>query len=660
MSEMTLFGIPVIPVLVFVILIALAIAFFRYFFIPANRLDANLKQIIANVEAARAKGLNDLSKCFEPDRAIAAIFNEYRETLHVQKDLDVQTGEMVERAIRSTVPAEMFLSPHAVVDNRVHAEFFKHLPGIFTGIGIIGTFTGLLTGLSSFQISDDSGVVRNSLTALLHGVSEAFIVSAFAIILAMFTTGLEKFRLNSLYRKVTQLAHEIDATYEAGAGEEYLARLVSSSEDAASQTKILKDALVADLREILTELADRQINATVQRSNELGTTIAGALTEALKGPLDQIAGAVGQVSQDQSSAVTKLLTDVLASFSDRLENMFGTQLSGIGDMQQRTIDAMQTAVSKLQDLTDNVEAAGTRASDAMSTKLLEVVQAVEAKQAAMSEELRTVIDEIRSSTGEMQEATQTRVQGMLTALGEGMAQAISAIERQAAERSRLQAEEDGRRAEAAAGHVGQMRESVGAISSNVDGLVEAIREMTAGVQTATRDAFVRLNGGADTLLAAASKLENSGREVVGGFDRIANVTTGLSEAAGSVAGAARGLDSVISDYRSARDAVATMVQDLRATVENASREASLTADVLGRIEGATQKLVAAQSEADGFLDEVADVIGQSHEKFSEGMRGVVVEANREFHTQLSRATGMLKEAIQELEASLPSTGRQAA
>lgn len=657
---MDVFGIPVIPALVFTVLVSLGYAFVRYFFVPANRLDASLKQIIDNIEATRARGSSDLSKCFEPDRAIAAIWNEYRETLHVQKDLDTETGEMVERAIRSTVPAEMFLSPHAVVDNRVHTEFFKHLPGIFTGIGIIGTFTGLLTGLSAFQISDDSGVVRNSLTALLHGVSEAFVVSAFAIILAMLTTGLEKFRLNSLYRKVTQLAHEIDATYEAGAGEEYLARLVSSSEESASQTRILKDALVSDLKEILTELAERQIAATVQRSNELGTTIAGALTEALKAPLDQIAGAVGQVSQDQSSAVTKLLTDVLASFSDRLENMFGSQLSGIGDMQQRTIDAMQTAVSKLQDLTANVEAAGTRASDTMSAKLLEVVQAVEAKQAAMSEELRTVIDEIRSSTGEMQEATQTRVQGMLTALGEGMAQAISAIERQAAERSRLQAEEDGRRAEAAAGHVGQMRESVGEISSNVDGLVEAIREMTVGVQSATRDAFARLNGGADTLLAAANKLEISGRDIVGGFDRIASVTTGLSEAAGSVAGAARSLDSVISDYRSARDAVATMVQDLRSTVENASREASLTADVLNRIEGATQKLVAAQAEADGFLDEVAEVIGESHEKFSEGMRSTVVEANRQFHSELTRATGLLKEAIQELEFALPSGGRQAA
>ncbi|WP_454888269.1 anti-phage ZorAB system protein ZorA [Sphingobium herbicidovorans] len=660
MDEMVLFGIPVVPAIVTLFLLGFVASFVAYFLKPARDLNAKLKAILQNVEQARARNSRDLAICFEPDAKIAALWNEYRETLHVQKDLDVQSGEMVESAIRSTVPAEMILSPHSVVDGRVHAEFFKHLPGIFTGIGIIGTFTGLLSGLRAFKISDDSGVVRDSLTNLLHGVSEAFFVSAFAIFLAMLITVVEKYLLNSLYRKVTQLAHEIDATYEAGAGEEYLARLVTSSEDAASQTKILKDALVADLREILTELADRQINATVQRSNELGTTIAGALTDALKGPLDQIAGAVGQVSQDQSSAVTKLLTDVLASFSDRLENMFGTQLSGIGDMQQRTIDAMQTAVLKLQDLTNNVEAAGTRASDAMSTKLLEVVQAVEAKQAAMSDELRTVIKEMRSSTGEMQEATQTRVQDMLTALSERMAQAISAIERQADERSRLQADEDRRRAEAAAGHVGQMRQSIDSISSNVDGLVAAIREMTAGVQGATRDAFVRLNGGADTLLAAANKLENSGREVVGGFDRIANVTTGLSEAAGSVAGAARGLDSVVSDYRSARDAVATMVQDLRATVENASREASLTADVLSRIEGATQKLASAQYEADGFLDEVADVIGKSHEKFAEGMRGTVIEANRVFHSQLSSATGLLKEAIQELEASLPSTGRQAA
>lgn len=406
-----------------------------------------------------------------------------------------------------------------MVDARVHAEFFKHLPGIFTGIGIIGTFSGLLTGLRTFQISEDSGIVRNSLTSLLHGVSEAFLVSATAILLAMISTVLEKYLLNKLYGKVARLAHTVDEAYVAGAGEEYLARLVSSSEESASQTRMLKDALVADLKEILTDLAERQIDATNRRSGELGAAIAGALTDALKTPLDQIAGAVGQVSQDQSSAVTRLLTDVLASFSERLENMFGSQLSGIGDMQQRTVEAMQTAVGRLQELTANVEAAGTRTTDAMASRLEESVKAIEARQAATTDELRVVLGEIRSTTGSMQAETQERVQAMLAEMGQRMADAVAAVESHAAERARTQAEDEGRRVAETVGQVGRMRESVDGMSTGVGQLLEAVKEMASRVERATQDALARLNGGADTLLAAAGRFEASGREAAESFGR---------------------------------------------------------------------------------------------------------------------------------------------
>jgi hypothetical protein len=657
---MTFSEIPVVPVLVAVTLIGFAYAFVRYFLLPANRLDATLDDVARKVEAARAAGGWDLSPCFAGDVPLAAIWQEYRETLHAQKAPDPATGELVEVAVRSTVPAEMYLSAHAVIDNRVHAEFFKHLPGIFTGIGIIGTFFGLLKGLWLFQISEDAGVVRNSLTSLLHGVSEAFAVSAFAILLAMVATIIEKYRLNGLYGKLARLNHGVDATYEAGAGEEYLARLVSSSEESASQTRILKDALVSDLREILTDLADRQIAATNERSGELGSSIATALTTALKEPLDQIAVAVGQVSQDQSSAVTHLLTDVLASFSDRLEGMFGGQLSGIGEMQQRTVEAMQTAVDRLRDLTSNMETAGTRATDAMAAKLLEAVQSAETRQASITEELRRALGEMRAGQGAAQDETRARLEEMLGELGRRLAEAVAGVERQADERSRRQTEEDDRRSEDTARHVGGMGESVGALTTNVDGMLGAVREMVSRIEATTASAFARLNDGADTLLAAAGRFETSGREAADGFSRMAAVTTGLTDAAGSVAGAARSLDSVVTDYRSARDAVGTMLDGLRQTVELASREATLTADVLSRIEGAAQKLASAQQEADGFLDEVAQVIATSHEKFSDGMRGTVVEANRQFHQELSQATGLLKEAIQELEFALPAGTRQVA
>ena len=47
-------------------------------------------------------------------------------------------------ALRATATAEAFFNAQYVVDGRLRTEFFKHLPGIFTGIGIIGTFLDTL------------------------------------------------------------------------------------------------------------------------------------------------------------------------------------------------------------------------------------------------------------------------------------------------------------------------------------------------------------------------------------------------------------------------------------------------------------------------------------------------------------------------------------
>ena len=131
----------------------------------------------------------------------------------------------------------------------------------------------------------------------------------------MITTAVEKALLVGLYRKTERLTQAIDEHFKAGVGEEYLSRLVTASEESASQTRILKDALVEDMRSLLTELIDRQIAANTSSHAQLGQQIATSFGQELREPLDKIANAVGQVEQDQGSAVQSLSTDVLASFS---------------------------------------------------------------------------------------------------------------------------------------------------------------------------------------------------------------------------------------------------------------------------------------------------------------------------------------------------------
>lgn len=116
--------------------------------------------------------------------------------------------------------------------------------------------------------------------------------------------------------------------FESGAGEEYLARLVKASEDSADQSKILKDALITDLERILSNLTEQQIRAQAQGSQDLAKQFVESLTVGLQGPLERIAETFQHTSQGNSLAVTDLLTDVLVGFSQRLQELFGGQITG--------------------------------------------------------------------------------------------------------------------------------------------------------------------------------------------------------------------------------------------------------------------------------------------------------------------------------------------
>lgn len=649
----------IIPAFFFLVLLVGVIIFLRYFLAPAKTLDSTLRNVVAKLEQYRQESEWDLSACFSGDDALAHMWQEYKESLHKQTVIDPSTQSQVVSNVRATLPSETFFSTQSIVDHKIHTEFFKHLPGLFTGFGIIGTFFGLIVGLQNFAISQDADVVRKSLNSLLTGVSHAFYVSAGAIVCAMLVTAVEKFYVNHLYGLVERLNRLVDGKFETGAGEEYLSRLVIAAEDSSSQTRILKDALVTDLKQILTDLSDRQIAASQQSTADLGQQISDTLAEALKDPLDQIAGAVGHASEDRSEAVTKLLTDVLAGFSQKLEEMFGGQLSGIGEMQRRTIDALETAVERLREMTSNVEAAGSRTTEAMADKLAAAMAASEARQKAINEELSSFIQQLRVAASDTQTETQANLRSMLAGLGDQLGRAVATLQEQSGQRAEEQSERERRNGEATTSQVERIGSEVGQLAGGIDQVLQAVGAMVAKLENVTSHLVTQMNSGSEKLLLAADKFERAGQEASQSFTKMGTVSQGLDGAATSVAGAARSLDSVVADYKAAREATSMMVATIKEVVDLASRDVSITSDVLGRIESAAGKLAAAQNDADRYLAGVTEVLSASHQEFANGMKLTVGAANTAFHTELTQATGLLRNAIQELEHTLPTGSRPA-
>ena len=657
------------------LLVLLVLGFILLFLLPGVLHWFRLRTILSGLLAFKGPTPpGDIKKLFARDKRLAHLWSEFQDTLHVQRE--ERDGQMKIVAVRSTVPAEAYFSGQYLVDSRLRTEFFKHLPGIFTGLGIIGTFTGLIEGLRRFQVSENASTVRASLESLMHAVGEAFLISAAAIAAAMLVTFIEKLILAGLYRKAEEIAHAIDAQFDAGAGEEYLARLVTASEASASQSKILKDALVKELGDILRELtasqlangeklnlqiaqgiedaANRQVAAAREDNQALGDVIAGSIEKSLRGPLEDIASSVKSASGDQSASAVQMLNDVMVSFSQRLNDLFGGQISGINELNKQTAQGMQDAVSSLYTLVGKMEDSGKRTTDDMAAQMAASIKAMEERQGSMNNETQAFVDQIRKLVESSQAETQQKLQSTLESIGQQMTTILGTLAESQARvfegnRSREETMTDRAR--------GMVSEMTGTVEAAIKEITAASQVMSHSVSTlsnATTSSIDKLNVGAERLNTAATNFATAGDRVTGVMGQAATVSAKLTEVSGSLTTSASAVQEALSDYRAQREAVSQLLTDVRATVELARKEASLTADVLQRIESSTAKLGTAQMAADAYLDGVSQVLADSSEAFRESVVSTLSKVNHDFHTKLSSAVGLLSTAVQELEVTLGS------
>lgn len=634
------------------LLATLMLLFLALYFLPGVFFWWRSKRLLGQLRGHEAGTKAGMSQLFSTDKRLAHLWREYEHTLHEQRELNAQTGAYQVVALRATVPAESFFNTQALVDTRLRTEFFKHLPGIFTGLGIIGTFWGLIGGLKAFQVSENPQIVRESLNVLVHGVFEAFLISASAIALAMIVTFFEKWLIAALYRLTEELVHVLDGLFESGAGEEYLARLVKASEDSASQTKILKDSLVADLRQILTELTQQQIRASAEGNKHLGEQIVGSLQTGLKDPLDKISDAVGRIGGSHEDAIKTVLTDAIASLTQRIQDLFGGQISGINDLQQKTVAALQTAAAKLEQMANSVDAAGQHATEQMTAKLTQAMGTMEARQQVMNDRMAEFVEQIRVLVRDSQVETNQQLREAIGTMNRVVSDMVAALKQQAESSGVAHEERERRIGQATSEVMSSMSGQVENVLAKVGELSTDIKASVDSMRSSTSEVVGRMNAGADTLHAAAAEFARAGQGVSGALAQATGITDKLSQAANAVGASTKSLEAVVTDYKMTREMVAEMLSQVQSVVEAAKKEAAITADVLGRIEGAAAKLTSAQQEADTYLMKVSEVLTQTHHDFATNLTRTLREGNRQFYDQLSTATGLLKEAIEELQTTL--------
>nr|WP_236610732.1 anti-phage ZorAB system protein ZorA [Verminephrobacter aporrectodeae] len=640
--------------IVAVLLIVITLDFFFRFVRQSGKLAKELRQSLAALRSIRSQANGgDVVELGEIEsKAMAAptldhLWREYSKTLHSQTKEDEHGQSRIVRW-RATALAETFFTEQAIVDSRLKTEFYKHLPGVLTGLGIIGTFLGLIKGLISFDVSLDPTKAQEQLRNLVNSVGHAFFVSASAIGLAMLFTGIEKYLVTSRCRQVEELRELIDSMFKGGAGEEYLERLVNAAENSATQSAQIKDALVTDLKEILTTLATQQIEAQAHSAGQMSTNVGKAIAEGLAGPMDAITKAVQGVSSSQGEAVNKMLTDVLASFASQMREMFGGQMTGMSELMLKASESMQATAIQFGQLAANMDAAGTSTVDAMGERLGKALDAMDARQAAMNAQMGAFVEQIKALVSESQTESSQKLKDTLAVVGDQVAGVVEQLRMQAEQAAESQGERHARFEQT----TGQ---AIGSLSGQVEQLLgqsmetnKSLQNTVASLAQATDKAITGMKSGAETLYLAATDFAKAGQGVSETMRASTTATEAIKAASTQLTMSTDGARAIFADYAKTRDTFALMVAELKATFENTKRDVSMTSEIIGRIETATQQLAIAQKQSEEYLQGVSEVLVKAHESFRENVERTLREGNRQFQDELTSAVHLLSGAIKNL------------
>ena len=551
------------------------------------------------------------------------LWDEYADTLHELQRTDAGAPPVTE--VRATMPAEAFFTRDVLVDSRLFDDFTRHLPGVLTGLGIIGTFAGLLKGLTRFDAGSTATAVAG-LKPLLDGVANAFSVSAIAIGCAMFVVLTSKFCLAVFYRLVEQLNQGIDALYATGAGEEYLSRLVRSSENSEAHAAELKQTLVAELGRLTTQLVDRQIEAHVQSNRALATQIGETLAGTLAIPLQQMTGAIAATGQDNSQAVGAMIESVLSRFMSRMEQTFSEQAAGIRQQADCSTGLMTSVGQSLQQLLEGIDRSNEQTSSRLSGALAGAIEAQDHSRNAMEQAIAKVLQQL-STTIEHLDAT----------------------------RSTAAAQQDLRNDQL----LGRTQDLVGGLSGQVEVLLKAMAAQVAQTQrnvdaigSVTTRAIDGMNAGAQNMGSAAKRFEVAGGIVAGVFDRSAQVADQLTAAAESLQSAATAVRQGFEQYEGTRQTVDANVAALTGLITTLRTETGLSKELLAELERIVAQLKVAGAHSQQYLENVNKTLVGAFQDFGNSLTHQLRTTMGDTDRHLSSGVQQLNGVVQHIGLAL--------
>ena len=359
-----------------------------YFFLQTFRQCRLIKNLTQELQKfnrpAQPQIKQVLKEKFAHNNEFAEAWQEFEDSLITRKRNENQV-------VYKTDAASLFFSEDRLLEHHLNLRFWNSVPALLVGLGILGTFVGLVWGLIPFSGIDftQTDQIQSAIKELLSGVSTAFVTSVWGMLTSLVFNWVEKWGISWASRTITNLQRALDQLFTLTTQEEIAiqqeveleqqtAALKSFSTDLADKIKIAMEpslnnleTAVEGLREqkeesstdaigkLIKEFQNSLSASTVTQMEELAQTV-GAAAQSLKNLPDHMKEMITGV-QSQINQTHQLLGATSAEQTDQMKKMFSEMRAALQKANQDAIAAQsETADMVNEKMRKQVEQTATR------------------------------------------------------------------------------------------------------------------------------------------------------------------------------------------------------------------------------------------------------------------------------------------------------------
>jgi hypothetical protein len=344
-------------------------------------------------ESLALERLEELSATISGDPLIGHAWDEFRETLVT-----------VEGRLFNTDQAERFFSESYLL--RELPKYAEAVPGVLTGLGLLGTFVALLVGLAELKVVD--GNVAN-IETLINSLAGKFVSSIVGLTAALLYTPAERIAHDKAHGYVERLQQELNRLFQHMTPEKLLYMSLNESK---KQTRAM-ESLASDL----TERVQVSVMGDVSREIERILAATEGLKEGLAAKADEsltqvkdIRAAVLEIKSHNSDSMADTLRGIMDEFRQSLTGAANNDLQALA----RTLGDAANFLKGLEDSNKNLDERMSKLLENLSAGLREQQAQFGEQSRQMSAVMEQMIGRLEGSSSQSLDAFQQRIEQMMS------------------------------------------------------------------------------------------------------------------------------------------------------------------------------------------------------------------------------------------------------